>query len=298
MNLKQKFEILTYNIGFVDKKINKVLQNGIGNGDIIWLKHKYRDRFFADPFLLRQDESFYYILCEELKFWDEKGVIVCLKVDKETKTLVDRKIIIEEAYHLSFPFCEENGEWVVPEACKSGKTIAYKVDRHTLEIKEKKQILGEGLVDNVFYKNAEGKIWIYTGKTIIPSTELYEYYLDEYGCFRSRQNTPIISDNRTTRGAGRFFINQGKLYRPVQDCKQRYGHQTKIMEIISVGEPGYEAREICTFNSFSNPPYNETMHTFNVYDDVIIIDGSKDELRFPMKLFYKKAKWLFRGREK
>ena len=51
-------------------------------------------------------------------------------------------------------------------------------------------------------------------------------------------------------------------------------------------------------NSFKNPPYDETLHTFNVYDDVIVVDGSKDFLRFPAKIFYKKFRWMFKQGDK
>ena len=69
------------------------------------------------------------------------------------------------------------------------------------------------------------------------------------------------------------------------------------MEMLHIGKDGYEAKEFCTLNSFKNPPFDETMHTFNVYDEIIIVDGSKDFFRFPMKLLYKKCRWLFRNRK-
>ena len=59
-----------------------------------------------------------------------------------------------------------------------------------------------------------------------------------------------------------------------------------------IGHEGYQGEVVCTLNSFENPPFNETMHTFNVYDDCIVVDGSKDYVRFPMKLFYKIRKKL------
>lgn len=70
------------------------------------------------------------------------------------------------------------------------------------------------------------------------------------------------------------------------------------MEIEKIGEDGYVAKEVLTINSFENPPYIDTMHTFNVYPDVVIVDGSKDFFRFPMKIFYKKFRWLFKRRNK
>ncbi len=292
MQIINKFKILTYNIGFIYKDVGSCLSTQLEKGDIIWMKHTYNDRFFADPFLFRKDDKYYYILCEEYTFWEEKGFISLLTIEKTSHTLISKQPIIIENYHLSFPFCELNGDWVVPEASQSGKTYAYRIDFQERVIIEKREILDEGLVDNVYYTDDSGDVWLYTSKAIIPSTELYVYHLNSNGKFDSVQKGPIESNNRTTRGAGRFFSYNGKLYRPVQDCFGRYGRQTKLMEIKRIGTDGYHAEEVNTINSFKNPPYNETMHTFNVYDDVIVIDGSKDFVRFPKKIFFKKMRFL------
>ena len=55
MRIVDKFKIQTYNVGFIARPIEEILKNGISKGDIIWMKHKYKDRFFADPFLWYRD---------------------------------------------------------------------------------------------------------------------------------------------------------------------------------------------------------------------------------------------------
>lgn len=293
MNLKKKFEILTYNVGFITKGLDAVMENGISKGDIIWMKHPYKDRFFADPFLFKSDENYYYLLCEEYFFWEEKGKITMLKVRKKDFVLEERKVIIEEETHLSFPFCIYGGDTILPESSASDKYVSYKIDRNTMEVISKKTVLDEGTIDAVIYENDEG-MWLLTGKKKIPSTELYIYKKDDNDRFVACGENPVISNNRQARGAGNLFTWRGKLYRPVQDCEGRYGRQTKIMEVLELGNEKYMAKEHITVNSFENPPFDETMHTFNVYDECIIVDGSKDVLRFPMKFFYRKCRFLFK----
>lgn len=75
MNLYKKFLIQTYNVGIIRKNIGDVLKEGIEKNDITWLKHNFKDRFFADPFLIKEDAFFYYVLVEEFIFWEEKGKI-------------------------------------------------------------------------------------------------------------------------------------------------------------------------------------------------------------------------------
>lgn len=291
--LKNKFSIETYNVGVVLKPLADVLNSGICKGDIHWVRHNYKDRFFADPFLYNEDEAYYFILCEEFIFWEEKGKITLLTVEKNSFRLVDRRVIIEEPYHLSFPFCSFRGTSIIPEAYACGKMIKYSVDER-LNVIGKSVIAGEGLIDSAFITDEKGERWMYTSKNKNPLKDLYSYKEVE-GKFVPCPVGVIFSDEKTARSAGRFFQFAGNLYRPVQDCEGRYGRQTRIMHVKSFGVNGYRAEEVVAVNSFENPPYQESMHTFNVYDNCIIVDGSGDFVRFPMKVFYKVRSKLFKG---
>lgn len=286
----QRLKIQTYNIGFITKPIDGVISSGLGQGDIHWMSHNYRDRFFADPFLWKRDKNYFYVLCEEFLFFEEKGKITLLKIKKDNYVLTERKVIIDEPTHLSFPFCEENGNYIIPESVLSGKCAKYILDSKD-EVIEKKEIFREGLIDTVFFLDDYGTEWMLTAKNRIPSTELYIYYKDD-GEYKPVSDNPVISNNRITRSAGRFFKVENNLYRPVQDCLGRYGRQTKIMR-VNIMNRRMEFKEKITLNSFACPPFNETMHTFNVYDDIIIVDGSKDFFRPISKLAYKKMPFIF-----
>lgn len=287
MNLYKKFLIQTYNVGIIKKSIREIISGGINQGDIVWLKHNFKDRFFADPFLVDEDKENYYILVEEFIFWEEKGKITLLTVEKQSFTLVNRKVIIEEHTHLSFPFCEFKGNTIIPESVLSGKTTAYLFDRSTLQVVGKKVILDEGLIDACFFEDSGKNKWILASNSIKPKEDLYLYRQLKHKYVKMNEGKPIMSSIELTRAAGRFFSVDGQLYRPVQDSSGRYGRQTKIVKIKQFNENGYEVEAIQTINSFKNPPFDETMHTFNVYDDCIVVDGSKDYFRFPMKAIYK-----------
>ncbi len=291
-----KFRILTYNIGFIAKPIKDIVKYGIQAGDIVWVKHNYKDRFFADPFLWYRDKDYYYVLCEEMTFWEQKGVISLLKIQKDSYKLVEKKIVIDEPTHLSFPFCEENGDYVIPESVKSGQCKKYIFNkRHELISSE--VIFDEGLIDSSFITDKNGDEWMFTAKSNFPNKELFLYYKNAEGVYQPAKNNPVESNIRTTRSAGKFFSIDQKLYRPVQDCLGRYGQQTKILEMESISKDGVKYKEVATLNSFENPPYCQTFHTFNVYDDIIVVDGSYDFFRFPMKIFYRKCKRMFGGRK-
>lgn len=294
MNLYKKFLIQTYNIGIIKKPIGKILSNGIGKGDIVWLKHSFKDRFFADPFMIKEDKDYYYILVEEFLFWEEKGKITLLKIKKVDFSLVERKIVIEEPTHLSFPFCELNGTTIVPESVLSGKTKEYSIDLDTMTIVNRREILNEGLIDAAFYTDRQGNKWILAAKMNNPKEDMYMYLLNAENYEPIKNGNVIAHSIEETRSAGRLFEFEGNLYRPVQDSIQRYGRQTRIMRIDKLDKEEYKANCVQVINGKDNPPYNETLHTFNVYDDCVIVDGSKDYFRFPMKILYKKCRWLFK----
>lgn len=296
MSVFEKFTIRTYNIGIIRKGIDNVMLNGVQKGDITWLQHSYHDRFFADPFLINSDDDFYYIICEEFFFFEEKGKITLLTVSKHTFSLISRRVIIEEPYHLSFPYCKFKGTYIIPEASESGKSYKYIINPSTYEVIQKEEILDDGVIDAVIFRQ-DNLDYLYATKHPNPLSQTLVYKGDGFGHFMLPGKVVVENDIEHARAAGDIFKWKGNIYRAVQDCKGRYGRQTKIMKVVSWGE-SYEADDVITVNSFENPPYDETMHTFNVYDGVIIVDGSKDFIRFPMKLFYKKAKFLFSSRLK
>lgn len=294
MNLYKKFLIQTYNIGIVKQPIGHVIDNGIGVNDITWLKHDYKDRFFADPFLIKEDCDYYYILVEEYLFWEEKGKITLLKIEKNNFSLVERKVVIEESTHLSFPFCEFNGQTIIPESVASGKTKQYSFDLAMMTVTESHVILDEGLIDAAFYTDRCNREWILTAKADKPKEDMYMYIKEGMKYKPVKDGKVIANSIKETRSAGRLFEFEGQLYRPVQDSTQRYGRQTRIMRVDKLDADDYKATCVQLINSIDNPPFNETLHTFNVYDDCIIVDGSKDYFRFPMKIFYKKFRWILR----
>ena len=293
MGLLRKFRIQTYNVGFVTKGIDAVMTDGIGQGDIIWLKHDYKDRFFADPFLWDYDDEYLYVLVEEVLFWEYKGRIVLLKVRRSDYALISRRVVIDEPTHLSFPLCRCGGDTIIPESSASGRWTAYKINRDTMEIESKQVLLEIGTIDAVFYENEKGS-WILTGKLPKPNDELYIYRKDEAGSYVISEE-PVLTDVTQVRSAGPLFTWKGKLFRPVQDSGERYGRRTRIMQVDQISGEKYSVSEWITLTGDENPPYNETLHTFNIYDPCILVDGSKDFLRFPMKLLYRYCGFLFHG---
>ena len=98
--IKRNLLNISWNIGFLN--IDKDFVNK-STWDIRWMKHNYKDRWFADPFILKVTNDEIIVLVEE--FYDpiHRGRISKLTIDKQTYELKKIDVILELNSHLSFP---------------------------------------------------------------------------------------------------------------------------------------------------------------------------------------------------
>lgn len=285
MIFKDKFLIGAWNVGVIECSIEDIF-NDLNSFKIRWVKHNYIDRFFADPFLEKQDEMNYFILAEEYLFYERKGKIVRLTVEKKSMKLIDKEIILNDKYHLSYPYV--SGEYIIPEGYRSGATYAYKKCEDGCSY-EKIKLLNTGLIDQTFLKH-NGKSWIFATtaepKKADALSKLSIFYKDKDSKFIPHKLNPVKNDIKTSRPGGMFFIYRGELYRPTQDSEKRYGHLIRIMKINRLTEDEFKEEEVMALSSEKFPPYNMGFHTFNVYDNCIIVDGYREYHSYLLKPFF------------
>jgi len=278
MGFKNRFLLDYWNVGIVESGLEDIFEHP-GNMKISWVQHRYRDRFFADPFLYDQDQKYYYIYAEEFIFCERKGRISCLTVDKRTFKLLDIEVILNEPHHLSYPFIF--GEYIIPEGYRSGACYAYKKVNGGQSYQRIK-ISDMAFIDSTVLKYND-KLWLFatTKKDAEDAiANLRIYVADQLGKFSSHAQDPVKTDNKTARPGGAFFEYQGKLYRPVQDCAEMYGHYIRIMEVKILSEQEYEEQEVMVLSSTISPPYNMRLHTFNAYEGCIVVDGYLERYSF------------------
>ncbi|MEY8515922.1 hypothetical protein AALC25_03140 [Lachnospiraceae bacterium 29-84] len=285
MSLIDIFNMEYYNIGFIKESIELIIDNK-GNASVFWMKHPYKDRFFADPFLFEEETGCYWILAEEYTVYDRKGRIVLLKVDKNDYNLLRREVLIDEKTHLSFPYFY-NGK-IYPENYRSGLYYSYQVRNKKL-IKE--TVAPMACIDPVLY-DKDGERWLFTSFANGAMEKLYLYYKSGKD-WVFHPNNPIVQDIRTARMAGHIFEIRGVAYRPVQDCEKRYGNRVRIMEIIELSKTTYKEKEVAILDSVNYKPYNEGLHTLNVESDVILIDGYMKKRKVMLRIMYAIKKRLF-----
>ena len=256
-----------WNIGFIDNNMDSIM-----NGDAIsvrWMKHSYKDRWFADPFILDVTEKHIIVLVEEYYKPIGRGRISRLLIDRETMILKSLDIILELETHLSFPCIMRDGNniYIYPENCESGSLSLYKYDDDKKKC-EKMIVMSENaLADSVELRINSDK-YLFTTSAENPNGNQLRIY--SYNNIYSNYSVIEFKEN-IARMAGDFFNYRGKLYRPAQECNYQYGHAVSLQE-VSYDNNKWSFQERRRLYSV-HPKLNIGMHTFNVYNDMIVVDA-------------------------
>lgn len=274
-SIKDKFSCGFWNVGIITSSAKDII-NGKSNYCFRWMKHHHWDKFFADPFPVNEDKDFYYILAEQYSYFTSKGTIVMLKIRKEDFRLVGKNPVIETNYHLSFPFPYSGS--IVPEQFRAGKLYAYKDGVETC-------ICDYPVIDPVLF-DFKGKKFLFGTLTCDDNKGHNRslFWFEKKGeKYELKKEKPIKEDVTSSRAAGAFFEIDGQLYRGAQDCERIYGGQTRIMK-VDLTEDSYKETEVAIVNSSSSNEFNDGLHTFNPWKDIVVIDGFQNETRYLLKI--------------
>jgi hypothetical protein len=245
-----------------------------------------RDRFWADPFVLKQQEK-YFIFVEELFYSSPKGHISVLEINPSNKMSVTNSTkVLEEKYHLSYPFvfCYRGAIYMLPETSEN-RTIQiyravnfpYKWELHAVLMED---------VSAVDTTLAEGQYgwWMFTtmGVDSVPKVdELFLFRAETpFGPWKPHPKNPIVADCRRGRQAGRIFSYRGQLYRPAQCSTERGGYAVAINRILTLDESDYQEEPVgVIFPENFHGAHGH--HTVNGDEGMTVID-----------ILLKRRKWL------
>jgi hypothetical protein len=192
-------------------------------------------RYYADPFLFTH-QGRNWLFCEEFPYATARGLISVMEVGPDGVVGVPQPVL-EEGCHLSYPqvFAHEGSVFMIPET--SG--------RATIELWRAEQLPGgwvkvATLVSGICAADVtlirHGDLW-WLFATL---SESGESSWDKLGLFHATRlegpwtphaNNPVVIDARAARPAGRAFIRDGALWRPVQDCSAGYGSRLAFARI-------------------------------------------------------------------
>ena len=109
MGIFSKLYYYTWNIGFIESNVQDVLLSEEQGVHVNWVKHTYQDRFFADPFILSIDDNAISVLVEDYPYYDKRGMISLLIIDRKDYTLLKRQEVLKKPL-MTYIRCKRQGK--------------------------------------------------------------------------------------------------------------------------------------------------------------------------------------------
>ena len=278
MNLFREIQYSqNWNIGFCSLSEDELIANKKIKF-VQWLKHPYKDRWFADPFIYSVSDTEIIVFVEELLIDKPKGYLVELIVDKQTKKLIDRHILLDLPTHLSYPaYLHYNDKlYVYPENGASGKLSIYEYDVVSHRLVNPVCILDEALADSTILQEGDNEFYLIATRVPDVQEKAYLYKaVTPMGPFVPISNEPVQIDRHYSRPAGNWFQVDHQQYRPAQDCVKGYGNAISIMAVDSLNP-------YCEHHFFTIEPlsfdYHLGTHTINFFhtekdETIVVVDG-------------------------
>ena len=262
-----------WSLGFIEEPLSDIVYGR--TYDIHYVTGIPRYKWYADPFILDCDDKQIELLVEEWSYSKNIGRIAKLTIDRHSYRIIDESIVLELDTHLSFPFIQRKDDviYVSPENAFSGVWNQFEFNRKTNKLENKRVIISEPLTDAISTS--------LFGEELIFSTHLptaNKSVLSIYNSQGMLLNSIHFSSN-IARGAGDWFMLDGKVYRPAQDCNGGYGKAVIIQEVKRMGGYNFEFKDVCRVES-NNAKFNRGLHTLNHYKGLTVVDVNGYKRKF------------------
>lgn len=272
MNFLRKIQYnQNWNIGFCEQTPEELIKDKALK-PIQWMKHPYKDRWFADPFILKVTEDEIVVFVEECPIENPKGILCELVLDRKTKQLKQRLVLLELDTHLSYPaIIRHDGKiFVYPENGASGKLNIYEYDETKHRLINPVCILEEAVADATIVEH-DGCYFMVATKYPDTQGNAFLFYSNSiFGPFVQVYETSVQTNRNCSRPGGNWFIINDILYRPAQDCSKKYGGALSLMRIEDI-------RKIKELLALYLKPgkgrYCLGLHTLNFKSGLCVIDG-------------------------
>lgn len=273
---KQLFFTDYWNIGIVHTPVQEFLKSNIVH-KVHWFQNLPKSRFMADPFGIYFKEQL-HIVYEDLKF--EEGIGKTARFLYENNTFNQNEIVIEEEFHMSYPFLFEQNEeiYCIPETYQANQVRLYKAlqfpSKWTLE-----SVLIDGYagIDSTLYQHDKTWFLFSTDKNEGPHFNLNIHFSDSvFGPWKAHPKNPVKTDIRSARPAGTFFNHEGELYRPSMDYSKKIEGRITINKVVTLSKHNFKEVAYKVINPFQNTYYADKVHTLSEIGSNTLVDGAKE----------------------
>lgn len=238
------------------------------------------DRFWADPFPVEWDGR-YGIFVEQYVYRERKAHIAVLELGRDG-TWGPPVPVLERPYHLSYPFVFRwrDEYFMCPEARESGAVELYRATSFPYEWTRETTLLSNVRAVDPTLIEIDGRWWMFAnvGQEGVSDPSCWDDELHLFhapsplGPWTPHRRNPVKSDLRSSRPAGRLFRLHGQLYRPAQNCTERYGSAITINRVVRIDPDDYHEVTVSEIPPRWAAGLLRT-HTINAVSGLTVIDG-------------------------
>jgi len=246
---------------------------------VLWRSKKIpnpKNRFLADPFVV-EDNGSHFCFVEDFDYELNKGAISLYRITTSGYEALGK--VLEEDYHLSFPFIftYKNEKFMCPETHEKNEIRLYKATNFPTEWEFYMTIMTDvSAADSIIFEH-ENRWWLFTN--------IDQNSVGDHGCqlhifssesplsdeWIAHQNNPVIFDPLVARNAG-LILKGDEIYRVFQrQGFDLYGEASGISRITRLSPTEYD-EEVC----FSIEPNFfkriKGTHTYNYDSGLIVLD--------------------------
>lgn len=193
--------------------------------------------FVADPFMINENNK-WYMFFEVLNQKTNQGDIG-LAISDDALSWNYQKIVLDEPYHLSYPFVfkHNNEMYLIPESSANYEIRLYKAKTFPTEWELEKVLLTGNYVDPTIFQH-NNHWWMFAGER---HDILHLFYADDLkGEWKKHPLSPlIVKDGNISRPSGRVILYNNNLYRFTQDCTPEYGMLVRAFKIEELSKTTY-----------------------------------------------------------
>jgi hypothetical protein len=237
-----------------------------------------KDRFWADPFII-EEQNKYYLFIEESPYSTHKGHLSVMTLEDDN-TWSKPTTILETNYHLSYPnvFKIKDEYFMIPESGANKTIDLYRCTEFPYKWEFCKALISNLTAYDATIVEHNDQWWLFCTvvehEEMSSCDELHIFYSDNFDSsnWSAHQANPVVSNVSLARPAGNIIKKQGRLFRAAQNCSNRYGYGFSFMEIITLNTSSYKEQVITSVEPCWKKDVLST-HTYNYTNGISVSDA-------------------------
>lgn len=293
--LRWHFWRAEWNVGVAPSADPGLLVEEGWTADVTWMPPGPATMYLADPFGAVRDGRL-VILAERYDHREHRGEICALDTGSPSGAhrppdWWSSPPVLETPVHSSYPylFRFEGDVYCVPETFQAREVRLHRARRFPDDWEQVAVLLdGFAAVDPTIFRHGD-RWWLFcTDAEVGSQTVLHAWHADHpFGPWRPHRLNPLKTDVRSSRPAGTPFRHEGRLYRPAQDCSERYGGRIALNLVRRLDPGAFEEETVRNLEPAPDGRYPGGFHTVSLAGGCLLVDGMRRRFALGRSLFYR-----------